>query len=84
MPSRRPSTARPTRSQIGASISAYVDVHIQGGPLVTVLMADSSGLTRRWGPTREAAVQQWIGLLAGAVARRTTAGATALRSHHGD
>ena len=56
-------------AQIGASISAYIDVHIQGGPLVTVLMADSLGPDSPLGPHREAAVQRWIGLLAGAVAR---------------
>ena len=56
-------------AQIAASISAYIDVHVQGGPLVTVLMADSLGPDSPLGPHREAAVQRWIGLLAGAVER---------------
>lgn len=55
--------------QISASIRAYVDVHVEGGPLVTVLMADSLGPDSPLVPLREAAVQRWIGLLQAAVGR---------------
>lgn len=56
-------------TQISEAIRAYVDVHVEGGPLVTVLMADSLGPDSPLGPLREAAVQRWIDLLAGAVER---------------
>ena len=55
--------------QISASIRAYVDVHLEGGPLVTVLMADSLGPDSPLVPLREAAVQRWTGLLQAAVGR---------------
>ena len=55
--------------QIAAAISAYIDVHMAGGPLVTVLMADSLGPDSPLAALREAAVERWIGLLADAMAR---------------
>lgn len=55
--------------QISGSIGAYIDVHLTGGPLVTVLMAESLGPESPLSDVREAAVQRWIGLLSEAVER---------------